>query len=94
MARENPALVDEFAGEVAARGPISARELEVEEERDRSNWGWNWSAVKTVLEWLFYCGEVTSAYRNSQFERVYDLPERVLPAAVLAPHRPHRPRRR
>jgi hypothetical protein len=36
------------------------------------------------LEWLFYVGEVTSAYRNAQFERVYDLPERVIPHAVLA----------
>ena len=84
VARENPALVDFVRDEVAARGPISARELEVEEVRDRSSWGWNWSSVKTVLEWLFYCGEVTSVRRNSQFERVYDLPERVLPAAVLA----------
>ena len=80
VARENPELVDFVRDEVAARGPISARELEVEEVRDRSNWGWNWSSVKTVLEWLFYCGEVTSVRRNSQFERVYDLPERVLPA--------------
>ena len=84
VARENPDLVEFVRGEVKARGPISARQLEVEEERDRSNWGWNWSGVKTVLEWLFYCGEVASAYRNSQFERVYDLPERVLPPAVLA----------
>ena len=83
VARENPALVDFVRDEVAARGPVSARELEVAEERDRSNWGWNWSSVKTVLEWLFYCGEVTSARRNTQFERVYDLPERVLPRAVL-----------
>ncbi len=83
VARENPALVDFVRNEVAARGPVSARELEVAEERDRSNWGWNWSSVKTVLEWLFYCGEVTSARRNTQFERVYDLPERVLPRAVL-----------
>ena len=83
-AREQPDLVRWVREEVAARGPVSARDLEVQEERDRSQWGWNWSSVKTVLEWLFYCGEVTSARRNSQFERVYDLPERVLPAAVLA----------
>jgi uncharacterized protein len=83
VARANPALVDFVRNEVAARGPISARELEVAEVRDRSQWGWNWSLVKTVLEWLFYCGEVTSARRNAQFERVYDLPERVLPRAVL-----------
>jgi uncharacterized protein YcaQ len=83
VARANPALVDFVRNEVAARGPVSARQLEVAEVRDRSQWGWNWSAVKTVLEWLFYCGEVTSARRNAQFERVYDLPERVLPRAVL-----------
>jgi len=84
VARENPALVDYVRDEVAARGPVSARELEVAEVRDRSSWGWNWSSVKTVLEWLFYCGEVTSVRRNRAFERVYDLPERVLPPAVLA----------
>jgi hypothetical protein len=84
VARENPALVDFVRQEVAVRGPVSARQLEVAEVRDRSSWGWNWSSVKTVLEWLFYCGEVTSVRRNSQFERVYDLPERVLPPAVLA----------
>ena len=84
VARANPELVDRVRAEVAERGPISARQLEVEEVRRRDQWGWNWSAVKTVLEWLFYLGEVSSAYRNSQFERVYDLPDRVLPAAVRA----------
>ncbi|MCW2809924.1 MAG: hypothetical protein JWP61_382 [Friedmanniella sp.] len=84
VAEENPALVDLVRAQVAELGPVSARDLEVVEERDRSQWGWNWSAVKTVLEWLFACGEVTSARRNRQFERVYDLPERVLPAAILA----------
>jgi uncharacterized protein len=84
VAQENADLIPFVRNEVVARGPISARDLEVAEERDRSNWGWNWSRVKTVLEWLFYVGEVTSAYRNSQFERVYDLPERVIPHSVLA----------
>ena len=84
VAQQNADLIPFVRDEVAARGPISARDLEIVEQRDRSNWGWNWSRVKTVLEWLFYVGEVTSAYRNSQFERVYDLPERVIPGAVLA----------
>ena len=84
VARANPDLVAHVRDAVAARGPVSARQLEVAEVRDRTGWGWNWSAVKTVLEWLFYCGEVTSVRRNTQFERVYDVPERVLPARVLA----------
>jgi uncharacterized protein YcaQ len=84
VARENADLIPFIRNEVAARGPISARDLEIAEQRDRSNWGWNWSRVKTILEWLFYVGEVTSAYRNPQFERVYDLPERVIPRSVLA----------
>ena len=83
VARGAPELVERVRSEVAARGPVSARDLEPPQVRDRSGWGWNWSAVKTVLEWLFYRGEITSAYRNAAFERVYDLPERVLPAAVL-----------
>jgi uncharacterized protein YcaQ len=83
VAREQPGLVERVRREVEDRGPISARQLEHDEVRDRSNWGWNWSSVKTVLEWLFYAGEVTSARRNTQFERVYDIPERVLPRSVL-----------
>jgi uncharacterized protein YcaQ len=84
VARENADLIPFIRDEVAARGPISARDLELAEQRDRSNWGWNWSRVKTILEWLFYVGEVTAAYRNAQFERVYDLPERVIPRSVLS----------
>jgi uncharacterized protein YcaQ len=84
VAQEQPSLVDRVLEQVAARGPVTARQLGEVEPRERTQWGWNWSEVKTVLEWLFYCGQVTSARRNAQFERVYDLPERVLPAAVLA----------
>ncbi len=88
VARERPDLLSRVRMEVGDRGPVTARELdaalELQERRDRSDWGWNWSVVKQALEFLFYAGEVTSAGRNSAFERRYDVPERVLPSWVLA----------
>jgi len=80
---EQPDLVERVYAEVAERGPITARQIEVDTERDRSQWGWNWSQAKVALEYLFYVGRITAARRNSQFEREYDLPERVIPGAIL-----------
>jgi uncharacterized protein YcaQ len=71
---------------VGDRGPVTARELEADFStgpRTKDNWGWNWSEARKVLDYLFLVGDVAIAGRNSQFEVVYDLPERVLPAAVL-----------
>ncbi len=70
--------------DVTAHGPLTAREIDDDVERQKDNWGWNWSDVKRALEYLFFAGEITVAKRNQQFERMYDVPERVLPAAVLA----------
>jgi uncharacterized protein YcaQ len=83
LAEERPEFVDWVEQEVVERGPLTARDIATDVPRDRSNWGWNWSDVKVALEWLFYTGRVTTARRNSAFERVYDLPERVLPKAVV-----------
>ena len=80
---EQPELPAKVIGQIAERGPLTAREVDHEQERTPGGW-WNWSEVKSALEWLFYTGELTSAGRNSQFERRYDLPARVLPAPVLA----------
>jgi uncharacterized protein YcaQ len=71
---------------VRDRGPVTARDLEDELStgpRSREHWGWNWSEARKVLDYLYLVGDVAIAGRNSQFEVVYDLPERVLPAAVL-----------
>ena len=78
---EQPGLLAKVLDQVAERGPLTAREVDHEQARTPGGW-WNWSDVKSALEWLFYTGELTSAGRNSQFERRYDLPMRVLPPAV------------
>ncbi|SCL30629.1 hypothetical protein GA0070616_4112 [Micromonospora nigra] len=82
IATEQPGLVAWVRDEVAARGPLTAAEIEHDAPRETGNWGWNWSAVKRALEFLFWAGEVCAADRTAAFARRYDLPERVLPAAV------------
>lgn len=82
--QEKPEFVAWVLEEVRDKGPLTAREIEHDAPRDKDNWGWNWSEVKMALEYLFYKGQVTAGRRNSAFERVYDLPERVIPPARLA----------
>ncbi|MBO3083889.1 winged helix-turn-helix domain-containing protein [Cellulomonas fengjieae] len=80
-------LVEEVRAIIAERGPLTARQVQADFEAEhpttRGEWGWNWSVAKRVLEYLFFTGEITSAGRNSAFERRYDLTSRVLPPHVL-----------
>jgi uncharacterized protein len=82
-----PGLVEAVRNLVAEHGPVTARELHAvlgHERGAKEHWGWNWTPAKHALEHLFEIGEVAAAGRNTQFERAYDLTERVLPAEVLA----------
>ena len=81
MQRDLPDYVAKVYAEVAERGPISSAEL-VDGGQKSGPW-WGWSKGKTALEWLFWAGDITSAGRGPNFERRYDLPERVLPREVL-----------
>jgi uncharacterized protein len=83
IATDSPDLVRWVLEEVRDRGPLTTAEIEQEVPVRSQNWGWNWSEVKAALEWLFWTGEVATARRNGAFARVYDLTERVLPAAVV-----------
>jgi uncharacterized protein YcaQ len=77
-------LASSLLAELRDQGRRTARDLDDGLPRDKQHWGWNWSEAKKALEYLFLSGEVAVAGRNAQFERVFDLPERVIPSAVLA----------
>lgn len=65
--------------DVAERGPLAAAELSSPGKR-LGNW-WGWSSGKRALEHLYDAGLLAIAGRRG-FERLYDLAERVIPAAV------------
>lgn len=77
--QNEPRLLERLRATIAERGPLAASGFDG--ARGKGSW-WGWSDVKIGLEALFWSGEITTAYRKG-FERVYDLPERVLPRAVL-----------
>src|SRR4051794_18281802 len=83
IATERPDLVERMYEEVRDRGPITASALSADVPKVRGEM-WAWSDQKRALEWLFWTGRITSARRLSNFERSYDLPERVIPKAILA----------
>lgn len=77
---EQRAVIQRVLQAVREQGALGAGSLSTRSER-AGPW-WDWSAEKHALEWLFAAGQVTVAGRRG-FERLYDLPERVLPAACL-----------
>ena len=72
-------FVESVYREVGERGPLSAAGLS-NGGRSRGPW-WGWSDGKEALELLFRQGRLAIAGRRN-FERLYDLPERVLPPEV------------
>jgi uncharacterized protein YcaQ len=80
--REQPDLVADTLELVAEQGPIRASATGIPRPKPRPGHMWNWHAGKMALEYLFFTGQVVSAGRVN-FERLYDLPERVLPSDVL-----------
>src|SRR5688572_22751286 len=79
FAREQPGYVATILDEVRKRGPLAVRDLPDPGKR-LTGW-WGWSPGKIALEYLFWTGAVTAATRRN-FERLYDLTERVIPADI------------
>ncbi|MGO1242695.1 MAG: winged helix-turn-helix domain-containing protein [Sphingobacterium sp.] len=79
-AGEKRGEADALLERIRAEGPLAASDV----AGSRAQKGmWVWSGAKHALEWLFWAGRITATHRRGSFERVYDLPERVLPQAIL-----------
>ncbi len=76
--RTHPHLADEILDEIRTRGPLGSRHFEGSSEGGM----WNWKPAKAMLDRLWNVGALVTADRQG-FQRLYDLPERVLPRAVL-----------
>jgi len=81
FAGERRAEAEAVLARIRAEGPMAASDFE--EGRSKSGW-WAWGDSKRTLEWLFWAGHIATQTRRGSFERVYDLTERVIPAAILA----------
>jgi len=83
LQKERPHFVTEVLDRVREAGPLKASDLSAPRP-DRAGAMWNWHDHKIALEWLFFSGQITATHRTTAFEKVYDLPERVLPSDILA----------
>jgi uncharacterized protein len=81
-AATNRSLVEGVLERVRAEGPIVASDLDMR-DRPKSTW-WDWDDGKLALEHLFRTGDVAARRRSSDFARLYDVAERMIPAHVLA----------
>jgi uncharacterized protein len=85
--KEHADYLEAVLAEVRERGPIPSSQLSDPRRRDGEWWDRR-SMGRVALEALFADGLV-AAWRAPNFERVYDLPERVIPADILAQSTPN-----
>ena len=78
---ENKAFVKRTLKHVEKNGPTTSRELSTRTEK-KGTW-WDWDEAKVALEYLFLTGELMSRGRGTDFARIYDIPERVLPQRII-----------
>jgi uncharacterized protein YcaQ len=70
---------DEVLARLRSDGPLTATQLGG--AKAGGPW-WDWSEVKIAAEWLLDTGQAVCV-RRTGWRRVYDLPERVIPQALL-----------
>ncbi len=82
LAKKDPAYIEAVLGQVKARGPLAAGELE-EPRRRSGNWWGSRSGGAVALDWLYRIGAL-GVRRDSRFIKKFDLLERIVPAKIRA----------
>lgn len=77
---EHPGIIERTLEQVRESGPLTVSDLDGPSHRNTPWWGYG--PAKVALDHLFDRGDVT-ALRTGNFMRLYDIPERMLPARVL-----------
>jgi hypothetical protein len=79
FARERREFIEAVRARIEREGPLTGGDFA--DSPRQAGW-WNWSHGKRALEWLFWSGLLAVKTRRG-FERLYDIPERVIPARIL-----------
>ncbi len=63
---------------IEENGPAGTSDVGKDEKRSKGGW-WEWNPSKTALEYLWRTGQI-SVSRRENFQKLYDLTERVIPS--------------
>lgn len=73
-------LLEPVLKRIREEGPLSSRDFKPPPGTKRGTW-WNWNPVKIALELLYWRGDLMIS-RRQNFQKIYDLTERVIPPNV------------
>ncbi|UCF64087.1 MAG: YcaQ family DNA glycosylase [bacterium] len=73
-------LLEPVLKRIRDEGPLSASDFKPPPGKSAGGW-WDWKPAKVALELLFWRGDLMIRERQN-FQKIYDLTERVLPAEV------------
>jgi uncharacterized protein YcaQ len=82
MGGEADRYIDAVRARIAREGPLRSQDFE--HERGQVSAWWGWKPQKAALEYLWHTGELL-VVRRENFQKVYDLAERVFPELHQAP---------
>ena len=86
LREQSAPLIKPILKRIREEGPLGAKDFEAPAGKKRGTW-WDWKPAKHALELLFWRGDLMITERRN-FQKIYDLTERILPSAVDT-SRPH-----